>query len=192
LDPATALGLSTDVWVDGRDREPIKESLVIAHSLHWAPVLAKALRRNKEQGKCPRSFQELAGHLRRDLRNIYRWKAGQYSGSTSDFLALSMIVNLPVSDFFPREAWWVGRAAAILCGDTVPVEDCLLYGAYCAAHPRRSNPELDPEAVLAIAADLGGSHDRAKLEATIVATARHVGDVLLKHGWTYPHRRWSL
>ena len=51
---------------------------------------------------------------------------------------------------------------------------------------------VDPEAVLAISVDLNGSHDRAKIEETIVETARHIGGVLLKHGWTYPHRRWSL
>jgi len=191
VDPATALGLSADVWVDGRDRDPVKESLVIAHALHWAPVLTKALRRNKEEGREPRSYQELAGHLRRDLRNVYRWKAGKYSGSTPDFLALSMIVNVPVREFFPQEAWWVGRAAALLCGDEIPMADCLVYGAYSAAGPRRSNPELDPQAVAQVVAGLGDTRDPSKLEETIVATARRVGGVLLDHGWVFPRRRWE-
>ena len=186
MDADTQLGLQIDLWINGRDREPLKQALNGGHALHWAPIVSNAIAQNRANGRSPSSFQQLAEHLRRDVRNVYRWKTGEYPGTVSDFVALAKILQVPVRDLFPCLGQWYGLATVVLCGNQISMSDAKAFGAY-AAFPRKVNgDDLDPDAVANVLSQMNDGRDATVIEKSILRGAKAVGSLLLRLGWKLP------
>lgn len=184
MDAEAALGLAADLWAVGRDREPLRTALNVAHALHWVPRVRAALHCNREAGRFPGSFKDLASVLERNSRNLHRWKAGEQQAVVADYLALAARLEIPVGDLFPPLEWWISHAALNVCGSRVTMTDSLRYGAYLSRRPVGNNGSLDPQAVEYAMIRTGEKESPNTIETSVLRAAKAVGGSLLQAGWS--------
>lgn len=168
--------LPADWWIRWRDRDPVEDKLARAHVKFWITVLGEALRKNKEIGRQPSSWEAFADAIHRDWANFSRRRAGGHARlSPQEFLAMASVVGLPTSALFPDTGDWIARTTKLLCRDSIGPDEAEIYARYSVAHL-----QLDrSRAIEEVAAQLCNG-DRAKVGQVVGKVTDHLGRTLAK------------
>jgi hypothetical protein len=99
---------------------------------HAVPLIDRALRANREQGRAPGSWKQLAHPecLRRNERNVRRAKAGDMRFTYPVLLGFAAALGIPVGSLLPSNVEWITAAARCLCGGPLTPAEALAYAQH--------------------------------------------------------------
>ena len=174
-------GLRTQWWIEWRDKQPVRSALATSLLHHWVPVVKSRLAKNRVEQKTPCSWQGLANAVWRNPETLWRWRNGKHRLSADDFLCLSSVLRVPVTDFFPEPIMWVASATETLCGSAWSNKQFYAYAAYCLSQPRTFNPHLDRDVVANIQESLLYEFKcSSEVELAIMDVGERMGSLLTK------------
>lgn len=143
-------------WVERRDDPALRTQLNKALCVHWLELIEAGLVRNRELGRTPANWSELAAALTRDRTSINRWINGQARASAIDLVALATLLGVPPRDFLPEQSKWVESATYLMCAGEASREESRAYALYRLAYPQTKRFGLDPVAVQTVVDALHG------------------------------------
>jgi hypothetical protein len=139
------LAFAVDWWIDYRDVDPVRGAFRLTDAQHWFPLIAMALKRNKELRCSPSTLEALADKLGRNVSNIFRvYKKGESEPSMDDLRSLASILNIPETDLWMNTRDRKAKAAWTLCKGRAELVETTAYVVYRESAPAVEDGQLDP------------------------------------------------
>ncbi|GEM_PF-5023735 len=174
-----ALALQERWWVERRNRPPVQNALVTAHSRFWRPQVEAALAANGKQHREPSNWAKLAEALAMDEPNLWRRRTGGSKSTLRDLLAMATILQVSIHQLVPDAPTWIEQATLILCAGTISPEEARAYTLYRLGGATCHNPHLDQAAIADIRRQIPGCFASSRdAEAAILKTAARLGERL--------------
>lgn len=174
------LAMTTDWWVTRRDAPPVRDALVQAFLRHWLPVVQSALAENREAGRRPATWEQLADAMDRNFATLWRARKGKVRVAWYDAQLMAECLGLRIEQLTPTRRQWLPAATQLLCGNSISSCEAEAYASYRMTGVRSFNPHLDPAALDTVLQRLPDYARRQELADAVLRTAERVGQVLME------------
>ena len=172
------LAMTTDWWVTRRDAPQVRDAIVRAFLRHWLPVVEEALRRNREAGAAPSTWEQLAAALDRNFATLWRARNAKVKVSWYDAELMAEVLGLRIEQLTPTRQQWLPVATRLLCDERIEPASAEAYARYRMTGIRSFNPHLDETALASMLGELPAFRSTRQLAQAVLETAACVGEAL--------------